>query len=157
MTSWTRAVEAAHVATLTALVGVVVVEPFAGHRRADDWTAWLTGQQRVDRVMAQVGPILFLSTAAAATGAALVAAAQHRRSVTAGRATAAVCTAAAIGVTLRVNAPANVRIRAWQPAGRPPLDWRVVRARWERAHRVRKVLVTVGAVGSLWGELRARL
>ncbi len=156
MTRWTRALETAHAATLATLVGVVVVEPFSGLRRADGWTAWLTGQQRVDRVMRRVGPVLFLSTVTAATAAAVVAAAQRRPAATVGRAVAAGCTAAAIAVTLTVNEPANAQIRAWRPAEEPPAAWRAVRARWERAHRVRQVLITVGAVGSLGAELSAR-
>jgi Domain of unknown function (DUF1772) len=137
-------------------VGVVVVDPFAGMRCADDWSDWVRGQQRLDRVMSRVAPPLFQSAVASAAGAALVAAAHRQGAVAAGRAVAAGCTGAAVATTLVVNEPANAQIRAWRPTDAPPADWRTVRARWERAHRVRRVLLAAAALASLGGEASSR-
>lgn len=151
MTSWTRVVEVAHGVTLAALVAVVVVDPTAGLRRADDWRGWLVGQQRLDRVMSRVAPPMFLSTTATAAVAAVLAARDGRGRAATGRALAAGCTAAAVAVTLAISEPANVRIRTWRPTDVPPPDWRAVRARWNRAHRGRRLLVAVGAAAALLG------
>lgn len=148
--------EAAHVGTMAALVAIVVYDPTARLRRAPDWSGWLTGQQRVDRIMSRVAPPLFLSTTAAAAAAALVAAARREGPLTAGRAMAAACTAASIAVTLKVNEPLNARIRAWQPSDAPPADWRAVRARWDRAHQYRRVLVATASLASVAGWISAR-
>ncbi len=102
-------VEVAHGTTLAALVGLVVVDPFAGMRSAPDWSGWLDGQQRLDRVMSRVMPPLFQSALATAAGATVVA------------------------VTLTTNEPLNARLRDWRPLDAPPDDWRTVRAQWDRA------------------------
>ncbi len=154
--SWTRAVEAAHVGTLAALAAVVVYDPTARFRRAPDWTGWLTGQQRVDRVMSRLGPPLFLSTTAAAAAAALLAATRHQVPLAAGRAMATACTAASIAVTLTVNEPLNAQIRAWEPTDEPPTDWRSVRAGWDQAHHYRRVLVAAATLASVAGWVGAR-
>lgn len=151
-----RALEAAHVVTLAALTTVVAVDPTASIRSAPDWAGWVTGQQRLDRVMSRVAPPLFLSTATTAAGAAFVALGQHRTGLAVTRAVAAGCTAAAVAVTLAVNEPANVRLRTWRPSGVPPDDWREVRARWDRGHRWRRGLVTAAAVAGGWGLLGSR-
>ena len=149
-------VEAAHVATLAAVVGVVVLDPFAPMRSADDWSGWLAGQQRLDRVMSRVAPPLFVSATAAAAGATLVALGRHQSLLATGRAVATGCVAAAVAVTLLVNEPMNERLRAWRPGDSPPDDWRAVRQRWDQGHRGRQALLAAAAVASSWG-LRAPL
>lgn len=140
--------------TLTVLTVVVGVDPAALVRRAPDWAGWVTGQQRLDRVMSRVAPPLFLSTAATAAGAALLALGQHRTTLAVTRAAAAGCTVAAIRVTLTVNEPANDLIRSWRPSDVPPDDWREVRARWDRGHRWRRGLIAVAAGSTAWGLLQ---
>jgi len=149
-------VEAVHATTLGALVGIVALDPFAGMRRARDWSGWLTGQQRLDRVMSRVAPALFLSATAAAAGATVVAISDHRAVLAVGRAVATGCTAAAIAVTLVVNEPSNARIRGWRPSDPPPEGWQAVRARWNQGHRSRRVLVAAAAGASLGGSVAAR-
>lgn len=151
MSRWTTAVEAAHVVTLGALVGIVAVDPTARVREATDWDGWLYGHMRVDRVMSRVAPPLFLSATTAAAGASLVARARHQGRAAAGRAAAAGCVAAAIAVTLVVNEPLNERIRGWRSQDPAPGDWREVRGRWERGHRFRRALIATGAVATVWG------
>lgn len=145
MSSPARALEAAHLATLGSLTGAVVLDPTAPSRRAPDYAGWLAGQQRVDRVMSRLAPPLFLSTAATAAAAGVVAVVHGRPVTAAGRFAAAGCVAAAVVVTLRVNEPANARLRSWHPADEPPAGWRDVRSRWDRAHRVRRGLVAAAA------------
>lgn len=149
-----RALEKAHVVTLAVLTTVVALDPTARMRSAPDWAGWVTGQQRLDRVMSRVAPPLFLSAAATAAGAALVALGQHRTELAVTRALAVSCTAAAIAVTLVVNEPANERLRSWRPSDVPPDDWRAVRAQWDRGHRYRRGLVAAAAVSAGWGLLR---
>ena len=156
MSSPTRALEAVHLATLTALTGLVALDPTAPFRSAPDYAGWLVGQQRVDRVMSRVAPPLFLSTAATALAAGAVALAQGRPAAGAGRFAAAGCVVAAVAVTLRVNEPANARLRAWHPADAPPDDWRAVRARWDSAHGVRRGLVAAAAAAAGTGLLLNR-
>ena len=146
----------AHATTLAAVVGIVAVDPFARMRSATDWSGWLTGQQRLDRVMSRVAPPLFLSATAAAAGASLVALDQHKIFLATGRALAAGCVAAAVAVTLVVNEPMNTRLRAWDPLDAPPADWRAVREQWDRGHRWRRVLLAVAAITSGWGAVRSR-
>lgn len=148
---WTGVVELGHACTLAALVGVVVVDPTARMRGAPDWSGWLDGHQRVDRVMSRVAPPLFLSATAAAAGAALVAAGRSQRRAAAGRGVATGCLAAAIAVTLTVNEPMNARIRGWRPWDAPADGWRQVRDRWEHGHRLRRALVATAAIASVWG------
>lgn len=145
MTSPSRALEVAHLTTLSALVGVVVLDPTASSRRAPDYAGWLAGQQRVDRVMSRLAPPLFLSTVATAAVAGVVALVQGRPGPATGRISATGCVLAAVVVTLHANEPANERLRHWLPSGEPPPDWRDVRARWDRAHRVRRGLVAAAA------------
>ncbi|GAA1436874.1 hypothetical protein GCM10009616_37660 [Microlunatus lacustris] len=149
-------VETAHLTTLAAVVGIVAVDPSARLRRATDWSGWLTGQQRVDRVMSRVAPPLFLSATAAAAGASLTALGQHKVALATGRALAAGCVAAAVAVTLVVNEPMNTRLRAWNPRDAPPADWRAVRQQWDRGHRVRRALLAAAAIASAWGTIRSR-
>ncbi len=151
MGRWATGVETAHVSTLTALVGIVVVDPTARLREATDWEGWLEGHMRVDRVMSRLAPPLFLSATAAAAGAALVGLTRQQRRLAAGRATAAGCIAAAIAVTLAVNEPLNARIRTWRPQDPPPGDWQTVREGWERGHRLRRALIATGAIAVVWG------
>lgn len=155
MSSPARVVETVHLATLATLTGLVALDPLAGMRRAPDYAGWLTGQQRLDRVLSRVAPPLFLSTAAAAAGATLVALGQRRTGLAVARALATCCTAAAIGVTLVVNEPANAQLRRWRPADAPPDGWRTVRARWDQGHRYRRGLVSAAAVAAAWGQLVA--
>ena len=145
MSSPARALEVAHLATLSALAGAVVLDPTAPSRRAADYAGWLTGQQRVDRVMSRLAPPLFLSAAATALAAGVAALVHGRPGAAAGRFAAAGCVVAAVVVTLRVNEPANGRLRAWHPDQEPPPDWQDVRARWDRAHGVRRSLVAAAA------------
>lgn len=156
MSRWADAVEAAHVATMVALVGVVVVDPTARLRADDDWDGWLAGHQRVDRVMSRAAPPMFLAATTAAAGAALVGWARHRRRLAAGRAAAAGCVAAAIVVTLTVNEPLNARIRGWRPEQPPPEEWRSVREQWEVGHQFRRALIATGAVAAAWSSARPR-
>ncbi|SER37362.1 anthrone oxygenase family protein [Microlunatus flavus] len=155
MTSATRLVEGAHLASTAALTGLVVLDPTRPFRSAPDYAGWLAGQQRVDRVMSRVAPPVFLSTAAGATAAAVVALAQRRPAVAAARAGAAVCVVAAIVVTLRVNEPANQTLRGWRPTDPAPDGWQDVRARWDRAHAVRRGPVACAAVASVAGRTGA--
>lgn len=155
MSSWRDVVEAAHVTTLAAVVGVVTLDPFARMRSATDWSGWLTGQQRLDRVMSRAAPPLFLSAAAAAAGASLVALGRHQIPLATGRALAAGCVAGAVAVTLVVNEPLNTRLRAWNPLDAPPADWRLVREQWDRGHRWRRALLAAAAVASGWGTVRS--
>lgn len=150
---WTRVVEAAHVGTLAALVGLVPVDPFAGMRSAPDWSGWLAGQQRLDRVMSRIAPPLFLSATATAAEATLVALSRHQSRLAAGRASATGLTAAAIAVTLIVDEPMNARYRDWRPLNVPPDDWRALRDRWDQGHRNRRVLLAAAAVASVWGMI----
>lgn len=156
VTSAGQVVERTHLATLAGLTGLVVLDPTAPLRSAPDYAGWLAGQQRVDRVMARVAPPLFLSTAATALTAGVVALAQGRPAAAAGRLTAAGCVVAAVVVTLRVNEPANARLRTWLPTEEPPAGWRAVRARWDRAHGVRRGLVAAAAVAAALGVLGDR-
>ncbi|GAA3565030.1 hypothetical protein GCM10022197_20950 [Microlunatus spumicola] len=153
MSSSARVVEATHLVTLAALTGLVGLDPTARLRSAPDYAGWLAGQQRVDRVMSRVAPPLFLSAAATAVGAALVAGAGHRPALAVSRIVAATCVAVAVRVTLTVNEPANARLRAWRPDAVPPDDWRAVRARWDEGHRQRRVLVAAGAAAVTLGLL----
>lgn len=154
MTSPARVLEVAHLATLSALTAVVAVDPTARMRDAPEWAGWVTGQQRLDRVMSRVAPPLFLSTAATAAGAVVVALGQRRTELAVTRATAAGATVAAVAVTLVVNEPANARLRSWRATDDPPDDWREVRARWDRGHRWRRGLVAGAAAAVAWGLLR---
>lgn len=145
MTGAAGLVERAHLATLAGLTGLVVIDPTAPFRSAPDYAGWLAGQQRVDRVMSRVAPPVFLSTAASAAGAAAVALTQGRPRTAAARTVAAACVVAAVVVTLRVNEPVNQTLRGWRPTDPPPDGWQQVRARWDRAHAVRRGLVAAAA------------
>jgi hypothetical protein len=149
-------IEASHLGTLTALTGIVTLDPTAGMRGAPDWASWLTGQQRLDRVMSRVAPPLFLSAGGSAAAAALVALARRQNALAAGRAVCALCIAAAIAVTLTVNEPVNARLREWRPQDEPAEDWQLARARWNQAHAGRRVLLAAAALASFLGARRAR-
>jgi hypothetical protein len=95
--------------------------------------------------MSRIAPPLFLSTAATALAAGVVALVQGRSAVGAGRLVAGGCVVAAVVVTLRVNEPANQTLRAWRPTDPPPDGWHEVRSRWDRAHAVRRGLVACAA------------
>lgn len=151
-----RAIEVAHGATTGALVGLVALDPFAGMRSAPDWSGWLTGVQRLDRVMSRVAPPLFLSATACALGATVVAAVHHEKLLAAGRALATGATATAIAVTLVNNDPLNVRIRQWNASDVPPEDWGLVRAGWERSHRHRQGLIAAAGTATLLGQMSLR-
>ncbi|WP_157720390.1 anthrone oxygenase family protein [Friedmanniella luteola] len=156
MSRWVAVVETAHVTTLAAVVGIVAVDPFARMRSAADWSGWLAGQQRLDRVMSRAAPPLLLSATATAAGASLVAFGQHEIPLATGRALAAGCVAAAVAVTLVVNEPMNTRLRAWSPLDAPPDDWRAVREQWDRGHGWRRALLALAAFASGWGAARSR-
>lgn len=144
-------VERFHLATTAAVSLVVVADPSALLRRGEDWETWLPGHQRVDRVMREVAPVLFLSTGAWALLAAGVAARQHRPVAVGCRLVAVACVGSAIAVTLRVNEPVNEEIRGWRPQDTPAPEWRETRARWERGHRVRRGLLALGAAATVAG------
>lgn len=146
-------VEGTHAAGLTVVVGLVVLDPLAGLRAAPDWAGWVCGQQRLDRVMSRVAPVLFLTTAMSTAAAVGVALAQHRSWTAAGRAAAAGCVAGAIGVTLTRNEPVNRELRGWRATDEPTPGWRDARVRWERAHLVRWVLLAVAAGTAAAGPL----
>ena len=146
MVSVARLVERAHLATLAALTGLVALDPTAPFRSAPDYAGWLAGQQRVDRVMSRVAPPVFLATAATAGGAAVVALTQGRPTTAAARTATAACVVAAVVVTLRLNEPANQTLRGWRPTDPPPDGWQQLRARWDRAHAVRRGLVAGASV-----------
>ena len=148
-----RLIEVSHAATTAALVGIVALDPFAGMRSAPGWSDWLTRTQRLDRVMSRVAPPLFLSAAATALGATLLAPVHHEKLLAAGRGVATGATAAAIAVTLISNDPLNVRIRQWRASDIPPDDWRQVRAEWERGHNHRRGLITTAGAATLLGQL----
>ena len=156
MRKWEGLVEAAHLSTLTALVVIVAVDPLARMRSAPDWCGWLIGQQRLDGVMSRVAPPLFLSAAAAAAGATLIEVGRRRSRPATGRGTALGCIAATIAVTLTVNEPMNARIREWRSEDAPPEGWQMVRARWDQGHRLRRALIAVGAVATVWGSVGPR-
>lgn len=106
--------------------------------------------------MSRVAPPLFLSATTAAAGATLIAVRRRRNRLATGRGAATGCIAAAIAVTLTVNEPLNARIREWRPLDVPPNDWRVVRAKWDRGHRLRRALIAVGSVAVVWGAIGQR-
>lgn len=138
-------VERVHLATTAALLLVVVVDPTQVLRRSEDWSGWLQGQQRVDRVMRRIAPPMFLTTGVAALAAAGVALSEHRPRRTAARVGAAGCVLGAIAVTLRVNEPLNSQVRRWSATDPPAPGWRELRGRWDRAHRVRRGVLALGA------------
>lgn len=150
MGTLSTAVERVHLATTAVLSGLVVVDPTRGLRAGGDWASWVTGQQRLDRVMSRIAPPLFLSTAAAAA-AAVVSVGEDRPVRAASRGVAAGCVVAAIVVTLRSAEPVNERLRTWRADGPPEPGWREDRARWDHAHRVRRVLLAVGAGATVTG------
>ncbi len=137
---------------MATLVGVVALDPLAAMRSAPDFPGWVSGQQRLDRVMSRAAPPLFLSTGLSAIAASAGALASRRRAATGWRLLAAGAVAGAIAVTLRINEPTNRRLRSWSPSDPPPPDWRVVRARWDRAHRARRLLVGAAGVASWRGR-----
>lgn len=137
---------------MAAVVALVVVDPFGGLRSAPDWAGWISGQQRLDRVMSRVAPVLFISTGVSAAGAAVVAAQRHATTVAIWRGLAAAFVAAAVGVTLKVNEPLNERLRGWRAEGVPPADWRAVRSRWEKGHRARRALLAIAAGAAVLGR-----
>ena len=143
--------EGTHLAGVAALTVLVVLDPTAPARSAPDHAGWLRGQQRVDRVMSRVAPPLFLTTAAGTAAAAVVALVGRRPAVAAARSLAAGCVVAAVAVTLTRSEPQNARIRSWRPGDPPAADWQDVRARWESAHRTRRVLLVVAALATLAG------
>nr|WP_246315401.1 anthrone oxygenase family protein [Kineococcus aurantiacus] len=86
-----------------------------------------------------------LSVAAATTG--VLAAAARPRSAP-WRAASVAAVAGAVVLTVRVHVPVNERLRTWRPGHEAP-GWREARARWERAHVVRRALVVVAAATAL--------
>lgn len=149
MTSVGPLVERAHLATTGALVLVVAVDPTAPLRGGADWATWLARQHRVDRVMRRLAPPLYQATGVLALAAAAVAARDGDRRAAVYRAAAAACVGAAVAVTLRVNEPVNELVRLWRATDDPAPGWRGTRARWERAHRVRRVLAAATGVAAL--------
>ncbi len=141
--------EGLHLGSLGATVGLVVLDPTAYLRRAPDWSGWVAGHQRLDRVMSRLAPPLFLTTAAGAALAAAVAATERRPRRAAARALTAALVGASIAVTLRGNEPVNVQIRDWRPTDPPASGWSDTRDRWERAHRGRRALLALAATVSV--------
>ena len=129
------------------VVLLVVADPLAARRRSAGWAAWLLSQQRLDAVMRRVAPPLFLTSIGAGAVAAVLAAGAGERRSAVGRGASAAMTVAAVRVTLTVNDPVNQAMRGWfvddEPAG-----WRDQRARWERGHRVRRVLLGLAALAA---------
>lgn len=144
-------VEGVHGASMATMVVLVVLDPLQGLRSAPDWAGWVSGQQRLDRVMHRVAPVLFVSTGVSAVGAALTAARRGAVASAVCRAMTAACVGAAIGVTLKVNEPINERLRTWRAEDPPPPDWRAARHGWEQAHQVRQALLAAGAAAALQG------
>jgi hypothetical protein len=58
-------------------------------------------------------------------------------------ATAALCSTAALLVTVIVHFPINAEILTWSPAAPPP-DWQQLRDRWTLAHTARTLLTMIG-------------
>jgi hypothetical protein len=46
-------------------------------------------------------------------------------------------------ITVLVNVPINGKVQGWQPDS-PPLEWTLLRDRWERFHGIRSLLVVSG-------------
>lgn len=151
-----RLVERVHAATLGCLVGVVLLDPARRLRSAPDWAGWVSGQQRLDRVMRRVAPPLFVSTGASALAAGAVAAYRGDRRTAGWRALAAASVGTAVAVTLRVNEPVNDRLRTWRAGDEPAPGWREARARWDRGHRDRQFLLVVAACAGALGRRAAK-
>ncbi len=144
-------VEWAHAGTMATIVALVVVDPLRGPRSAPDWAGWVSGQQRLDRLMHPIAPAMFISTGVSAAGAAVVANGRGAVAPAVCRAMTAACVGAAVAVTLKANEPVNERLRSWRAEDAPPPDWRAARNRWEQAHQVRQALLAVGAAAALLG------
>ena len=151
--TWTPAPAArAHDALTAALVLAVVPDLGRRRRRTPDFAGFVSHQQHADTVMSRLAPAL--SVASLTSGAA--AAASLRRSdpvAAAQRAASAACVAAAIALTARVHVPFNRRLRTWDPEQEVP-GWREGRARWERAHQVRRALAVLAGAGALAAHRR---
>ncbi|GAB3452734.1 anthrone oxygenase family protein [Kineococcus endophyticus] len=149
MTSVGSLVEHAHLGTTAALVLLVAVDPTSRLRDGDGWETWLRGQQRVDRVMRRVAPPVYQAAGVLAVAATVVAARDHDRRAAVCRSAAALCVGASVAVTLRVNEPVNALVRQWRPFDDPAPGWAAARARWERSHRVRRVLAAAAGVAAV--------
>jgi hypothetical protein len=151
MPSVSTSVERAHLATTAGLVLVVALDPTARLRGGAAWEPWVLGQQRVDGVMRRIAPPLFQSTGVLALAATVVAARRGDRTGVLCRSAVVACVGAAVAVTLRVNEPVNELVRRWRATDDPAPGWREARARWERAHRVRRVLLAAAGVAAAAG------
>ncbi|NAZ77798.1 DUF1772 domain-containing protein [Kineococcus sp. T13] len=150
MTSRTTALRRAHDVATAVLALAIVPEPFGRRRRAMGFDDYVRHQQRADAVMRRLAPAL--SVAAMATGAATAAATARRAPRAAAlRAASVAAVAGAITLTVRVHVPINVRLRSWRP-GEEAEGWREARARWERAHVLRRALVVVAAAATALGR-----
>ncbi|WP_432509381.1 anthrone oxygenase family protein [Kineococcus auxinigenes] len=133
---------------LTALLALAIVpDPAGRHRRTADFADYVPHQQRADAVMRRLAPALSMASA----GSGLLAAATQARrepAAAAWRAASAAAVAAAVALTVRVHVPFNRQLRTWTP-GREVPGWREGRARWERAHRVRRALVVAAGAAVL--------
>ena len=140
----TAALSRVHDACTAALALAIVPEPFGRRRRAMGFDDYVHHQQRADAVMRRLAPAL--SVAAMATGAAAaVARVRPDPAGAAWRAGSVAAVAGAIVLTVRVHVPINERLRTWRPGVEAP-GWREARARWERAHVLRRGLVVAAAV-----------
>ncbi|WP_432491219.1 anthrone oxygenase family protein [Kineococcus gypseus] len=149
-----RAAPTAHDACTAALV-LAVVPDLGGHRRrAPGFGEFVSHQQHADTVMSRLAPAL--SVAVIATGTAAAASLARRAPVAAAwRAAGAACVAGAVALTVRVHVPFNRRLRTWDPRVEVP-GWREGRARWERAHQVRRALAVLAGACALAARRRTR-
>ena len=99
--------------------------------------------------MRRIAPPLFQSTGVLALAGTVVAARRGDRAGVVCRAAVVACVGAAVAVTLRVDEPVDELVRQWRPTDAPAPGWREARARWERAHRVRRGLVATAGVAAL--------
>ncbi|WP_432515044.1 anthrone oxygenase family protein [Kineococcus sp. SYSU DK001] len=136
----------AHDVCTAALALAIVPEPFGRRRRAMGFDDYVRHQQRADAVMRRLAPAL--SVLAMGTGAAATATlARSAPRAAAARAMSVAAVAGAVVLTVRVHVPVNERLRTWRPGAEAP-GWRQARARWERAHVVRRGLVVVAAAAT---------
>ncbi|WP_432544393.1 DUF1772 domain-containing protein [Kineococcus sp. SYSU DK002] len=137
-----------HDVCTAALALAIVPEPFGRRRRAMGFDDYVRHQQRADAVMRRLAPALSVAAMTTGTVAALT------RPASAGwRLASVAAVAGAIVLTVRVHVPINERLRTWRP-GAEAAGWREARARWERAHVVRRGLVVLA--GAATAAARAR-
>ncbi|GAA4968011.1 hypothetical protein [Kineococcus glutinatus] len=151
--SWRHRVAVAHTASTALLATAIVPDPFGRRRRGSGYRDYLAHQVPVDAVMRRLAPAL--SGLSALTGVAALVAGATRRPAPAGAAAggalrvgAVGAVAAAAALAVRVHVPINQRLRSWSPEREPP-GWRLERARWERAHVLRRAAVAAALACAL--------